>query len=933
MLLKNICLVITGTVILFGHCLAQENPLPLDPAVRVGKLANGFTYYIRHNEAPKNRVIFYLANKVGSILETNDQLGLAHFMEHMTFNGSRHFPKNSLVDELQTAGLRFGADINAYTGYDETIYQLPLPTDKPGLVLKGLQIMRDWAQEATLDPKEIDKERGVVLEEKRLGKGAGERMQRQYYPMLLNHSRYAERNPIGTEEVLNNFKPETIKEFYHTWYRPDLQALIVVGDIDVKEMESLIKAKFSDLKNPDKEEQRTNYTIPLTGKNQFIVLTDKEFTATVAEVAIKHPASSMASENDYKLIIEKQLFNAMIGARLAELSQQADAPFIQGSADIKNFMSNIDTYNTTVSAKPGELEKGFKALWRETERARRFGFTQTELDRAKSAYQTRIESILREKDKTSSDAYVQEYMDHFLKSTAAPGIEKEYQMVKAYFPVISLDVIQRLCKIYVTTTDRDIIVLAPEKEKDGLPNEKILLSWMQAVESENLSAYQDQISEQTLLIRSPIPGKVVSEEKDASLGITTLKLSNGVKVILKPTTFKNDEIIFSAFSPGGTSLYNDGDSPSASNAAGIVAASGAGNFSSQELDKYLSGKQLEVRPFLTERTQGISGGASVKDFESALQLTYAYLTEPRKDTAVFRAIISRTKARLPNRANDPASVFNDTVTYILGNYNIRRTAPSLAKLERISLDRVWDIYRDRFADAAQMTFVFTGNIDSATIKPLIEKYIGSLPAKNRKEEPKDIGIHIPDGIISKTVYKGSEPKAAVILVYSGLFEGSAENRMRLEALQETLSIRLIERLREDESGVYSPKVSINTNKFPQSRFSLIIRFGCAPQNVDKLIASAVDEVNKLKSEGPLEININKWKAAYINQRRLQLKENSWWLNYISDQIQNKDDLHQLDSDEKTIGGFNQSNLQDFAKRYIRDKNFIRFVLLPEYAMH
>jgi zinc protease len=908
---------------------AQIKPLPLDPQVRTGKLKNGFTYYIRRNTEPKNRVTFYLVNKVGSVLENDDQRGLAHFMEHMTFNGSKHFPKNTLMNYLQNAGVRFGADINAYTGYDETVYQLPIPTDQPGSVDKGLQIIRDWAQDATLDPAEINKERGVVLEEKRLGKGAAERLQRQYYPMIMNHSRYADRSPIGTDEVLNNFKPETIKSFYHDWYRPDLQALIVVGDIDVNAIENSIKARFADLKNPLNEKKRIIYNIPLTGKNQFIALTDKEYTATVAEVMIKHPAPPLRTAADYRSVIIRNLFNGMMGERFAELMQQANAPFIQANAAVKNFMSNVSTYSTTVVAKPGQLENGFKALWRETERVRKFGFNQTELDRAKATYLAQITSAVKEKNKTSSDAYVQEYVDHFLKGTASPGIDYEFQLVKTYLPAISLNDIDQLSKTYISDINRDIILLAPDKEKENLPDEKTFISWMESVSKEQLHPYTDHTSSLPLLIQKPVPGQIVSEEKNALLGLTTLKLSNGVTVILKPTDFKNDEVLFRGYAPGGTSLYSDKDSPSAANAAGIIGASGAGNYNASVLDKFLAGKQLDAKPYIGERYQGIEGGAAPKDLETVLQLTYAYLTEPRKDTSVFQAIITRTKARLANRSNDPNSVFADTVTAVLGNYNARRTGPSVEKLNRIDLNRSFDIYRDRFADASQMTFVFTGNIDINAIKPLLEKYLGALPNAARKEKAKDLGIHIPEGRIMKSVSKGKEPKATVMLVYSGLFKDSQINRIKFEALQECLNIRLIERLREDESGVYSPSVSVNTNKFPESRFSLIIRFGCAPQNVDKLVASATDEVNKLKTEGPLNNNISKWKAENSRQQELQLKENAWWLDYLSDQLQNRDALDQYQSDGQLSEEINREVLKIFAKEYLQDNNFIRLQLLPE----
>ncbi len=908
---------------------AAQQLLPLDPAVRTGKLANGLTYYIRRNTEPKNRVVFYLVNKVGSVLESEDQRGLAHFMEHMSFNGTTHFPKNDLVDYLQKSGVRFGADINAYTSFDETVYELPIPSDKPDILNNGIQIVRDWAQDATLDPVEIDKERGVVLEEKRLGKGAGERMRRVYWPVILNNSRYARRIPIGLDTVLNHFKPETIRRFYHDWYRPDLQAVIVVGDIDVDQMERTIKEKFSDLKNPAGERVRTPYTVPLTGKDHFVAVTDKEMTSTEVEVLIKHKALPLKTDADYRRSLMQELFNEMIANRYRELSLRSDPPFVKGSAGIGDFMGGLDVYDADISARPGELEKGVKALWRETERVKRFGFTQSELDRAKSSYMSAVETALKEKDKTQSVSYVKEYQQYFLKGTAAPGIEKEYALTKTDLPGITLAEVDELAGKYVTVTNRDILLLAPEKDKAQLPDSAAITSWLHAVEAENLQPYKDEMSARPFLTSEPVSGKITGAQQDTTLNTTVLTLSNGVKVVLKPTDFKNDQILFSSFAPGGTSLYPDADYQSAVNAGGLIAAGGAGNYNVTELEKYLAGKQISVRPYIGERTQGVSGSATPKDLESALQLVYAYFTEPRKDDEVFKSIIGRSEAGLANRANDPGSVFGDTVSAILGNYNVRRTGPTLEKLHEIDLDKAYRIYKERFADASGFTFTFTGSIDVAQIKPLLEKYLGSLPAAHAGEQAKDLGIHIPAGQLTKIVYKGSEPKATVYLVFSGAFDYSAENRVRLDALKEALQIRLIQRLREDESGVYSPGVHVNMGKLPESRYAFIISFGCAPENVDKLVASTLDEVNKLRTEGPLQENVDKWRAEDKAARETQLKTNNWWMAYLDGQLENAEDLHQLEGYSSIVDGITPAGLKKTASTYLSGDNCIRLELLPE----
>jgi len=905
-----------------------ERILPLDPAVRTGRLPNGFTYYIRHNESPKNRVTLYLANKVGSILETDDQQGLAHFMEHMSFNGTKHFPKNELVDYLMKSGVRFGADLNAYTGFDETVYKLPVPSDDPKLLSTAIQIVRDWAQEATLDPTEIDKERGVVLEEKRLGKGAQERMQRKYWPMILNGSRYASRSPIGTDQVLNHFKPGTIKRFYHDWYRPDLQALVVVGDVNVDEMEKSIKVKFSNLKNPLKERARTRYTVPLTGKNQFIAVTDPEMTSTTAEIMIKLPELPLHTIAQYRESIIRQLFNAMLNERYSELQRQADAPFLQGGAGIDSFMGGLDTYSISVTAKPAELERGFKAVWRETERAKRFGFTATELKRAKTTYLNQFESALKEKNKTNSDSYVNEYLQYFLHGTASPGIDYEFNLVKNDLAGITLTELNTLAKTESRSTDRDIILTAPQKEKAGLPDEAAFIGWMKAVEAENIPVYKDETSNENLLKRPPLPGKIILEQKDDRLGLTTLTLSNGIKVFLKPTDFKNNEVIFSGFAPGGTSLYSDADYESAA-AANLIPSFGAGNYNTTALSKYLSGKQLSVRSFVGERIQGINGGAVNNDLETALQLVYAYITEPRRDSLMFLGMIDQTKAAIANRLNEPKNVFQDTISSILSNNNIRKTGPSLEKINRISLNKAFAIYKERFANGGNFTFVFVGNIDTQAIKPLLEKYLGSLPGIGKFEQARDLHINIPAGIITRTVYKGTEPKATVELVFSGPFDYSLENKLKMDALTETLQIRLMERLREDESGVYTPSARINISKYPQGRFSLTVLFGCGPQNADKLIASTLDEINKIKISGPLQGNVDKFKAENQCAIETSLKTNNFWLSYLSGQIQNQEKLDQIDNYSATLNQITVADVKEVANKYLSDKNFIKLVLLPE----
>lgn len=918
-------------VLIFLNTAVSAQVIPLDPEVRTGKLPNGLTYYLRRNVAPKNRAVFYLANKVGSILETDKQQGLAHFMEHMSFNGTTHFPKNQLIDYLQKAGVRFGADINASTGFDQTVYELPLPTDNPEILKNGIQILRDWAQEALLETSEIDKERGVILEEKRLGKGVNERMMQQYLPLLLNGSIYANRIPIGIERILVDFKPEEIRNFYKDWYRPNLQAVMVVGDINVEKIEQLIKAKFSDLKNPLNEKERIKHSIELTGKNQFMALSDPEMTSTVAQIYIKHQGRELKTVSDYKTQILESLFNQMLSKRYQQLSRKVDPDFLQGTAGVSEFVAGLSAYTASVTAKPGhgELEKAFKSIWRETVKARRFGFTPTEFERAKQSYLGQLESVYKERDKTKSDIYIKEYLQHFLNHVAAPGIDYEYKMVRNQLPEISLNDVNHAFQSYITDINRDILVMAPLKDKAELPSETTVNNWLREVENEKLTPYLDDANPLLLLSKIPLAGKIVSENTDAVLNITTLTLNNGLKVVLKPTGFKNDEILFYGDSPGGTSLYSDDDYPSAANASSIISSFGIGNYTTNQLQQFLNGKQLGVQPFITERKQGVQGISTWKDLETALQMVYGYFTEPRKDRTLFDSMKINAKSGLANRENDPTTVFSDTISTVLGNYNVRHTPVSPSKLDQISLDRAYDIYKERFEDASGFTFTFVGSFSTDAIKHLIAQYLGGLPSAKRTFMAKDLRVRIPNGRIEKIVYKGSEEKASVRLVFSGLFDYNMFSNVELSALKETLSIRMIERLREEEGGVYSPSVQSNSTKYPEGMYTLSISFGCSPSNVAKLIASVMDEIDKLKTIGPPQVNIDKFIAEEHRQFELAVGTNDWWINYLNSCLENKNDFSQMNNQAAVIDGLSPKLIKLAAQKYLSGENCIKFILLPE----
>ncbi|WP_431217565.1 M16 family metallopeptidase [Puia sp. P3] len=871
----------------------------------------------------------YLINKVGSVLEDNDQRGLAHFMEHMNFNGTKHFPRNELVDYLQRAGVRFGADLNAYTSFDETVYQLPLPTDDPSLVRNGLQIMRDWAREALLDSVEIEKERGVVLEEERLGKGAGDRLARKYFPVLLNHSRYAQRLPIGVDTVLKYFRPAAIRRFYHDWYRPDLQALIVVGDVDVDAMEKMVRAQFGTLRNPAPGRARVKYAIPLKGGKQFLVATDKENTSTSLDIYWKHPAPVVVTSADYLGLLRRNILNELLQARLsAEAYRQVDPAYGSVQARIAGVLNNVDAFAFSVEAKKGRLEQAFAQGWSYLEKVRKFGFTQGELDRAKQDYLRSMDRAVKEKDKTASVHWVKEYQQLFLHGDAAPGIVWEADFTRGHIGAITLDAVAGVLREYLGSANRDVIVMGPDAEKGVLPDSFLVARWMKG-QVADLKPWLDEGAASSLLPVKPAPGKVVDRQTMSELGLTLLKLDNGVSVVLKPTDFKNDEIFFQGTSAGGTSLYGDSDYDAAADAAMLMGQFGAGSFDAVQLNDALNGKVARVNAIISARTQDIGGVTSPADLETALQLMYLRFTQPRKDTLVYNNIISRSRDAIAARGADPNNVFADTMGYVLGSYAYRASPPSLAHLQRVGLEKAYDIYRQRFADASGFSFVFVGSFAVDSIVPLLERYLGSLPSLHRKEEARDLGIHIPPGQLTKKVFMGTENKATVRLVISGGYDYSPLANLQLKALSDILQIKVLQHLREEEGEVYSPSVRVSYNKNPRSRYAFVVAFGCAPANADGLIAGVQKEMAALREQGPQEEDVQKFKAAYIRELEPLYRQNSFWFSYLLGQYQNGEDVRQVLDVQANLEKITAEGLRAAAQAWLKGDNFIRFELLPE----
>ena len=906
-----------------------STPIPLDPAVKVGVLSNGMTYYIRKNAEPKNRAELRLVIRAGSVLETDNQQGLAHFMEHMAFNGTKNFPKNELVNFLQSAGVRFGADLNAYTSFDETVYELPVPTDSARVFRGAFQILEDWAHNATLDPVEIDKERGVVLEERRLGRGAGQRMRDTYFPALLNNSQYAKRLPIGTEQVLTTFKPEALRQFYQDWYRPDLMAVIAVGDFDVSIVEGIINEKFSRIPAVKKPKPRTTFQIPSHQDTKVSIVTDPEQPNTVVQVIYKRPEIKEKNLNDLRESIKRGLFNTMLGNRIQELTQQANPPFLGGYSNYGDFLGNLDAFTSIAVAKEGNVEKAIRAVLDENARVKQFGFTTTELARAKQELLTNVQQAYTERNKTRSASYVSEYVQNFTDKAPYTSIEFYYDFLKKELDGIKLPEVNTLVDLFIHNDNRAVIVMAPEKDKDKLPTKEQILSYVNEA-GKDLTAYEDKTLNSPLLATQPTPSPVVSEKKVGDIGVTEWTLKNGVKVVLKPTDFKNDQILFSANSFGGTSLYDLNDFQSARFSSTLATMGGTGAYNQVQLGKFLSGKQVSVSPYVGELSEGVSGSAAPKDLETALQLMYSYFTQPRKDADVVTGFLSNQRSALQNRVSTPTpqQVFQDTVTVTLGSNNPRRQPLKPDDLDKINLDRALQIYQERFANAGDFTFFFVGNFEPETLKPLVEKYLGGLPATEKTEQFVDLKIRAPKGEVSKTVYKGLDPKASVQLVYSGDLNWSPETTTQLDALAEVLEIKLIEKLREEESGVYGVSANAAYAKYPESRYTFRISFGCAPENVEKLIAKTGELINDLKQKGAVPTDIAKFKAETQRETEVQLKDNRFWLGYLQNQYYNGDAPDEVLHEDQQLAKVTAESTKEAANRYF-GPNYIRLVLMPE----
>lgn len=935
---KGSRLVVFFLLLGMGPAVLSQSPtadlatqIPVDPNVKIGTLKNGMRYYIRHNERPEDRVELRLVVNAGSILEDPDQLGLAHFTEHMAFNGTKNFEKNEIVNYLQSIGVQFGADLNAYTSFDETVYILPIPTDDEKILNQGLQILEDWAHNLSFDGPEIDKERGVVMEEWRLGQSGERRMLDKYLPVIYKDSRYAERLPIGTKENLETFSHETIKRFYKDWYRPDLMAVVAVGDIDVAQMEAKIKQYFGRIPAAKKPRERTEFTVPDHDDTYVSVLADKEATFAQVRLYFKTDPKVETTAADYRDYLVGRAFTGMLNQRLQELTREAEPPFVFASTSYGGtWARSKDAFQAFGVVNEKGIKDGFQAIITELERVRRHGFTPGELKRYKMDLLKSYEVAYNERDKTESENYVDEYVNNFLEKEPIPGIEWEFDFAKQQVEGIALAEVNALIEKWITKNNRVVVVTAPEKEGVVLPTEEDLKTAMARIRLMKVEPYEDAEFGENLMAELPTPGSIVSEKKNEALGVTELELSNGVRVFLKPTDFKNDEIVMTTWSPGGHSLASDENYQSASNASSLVNEGGVADYDLTTLQKALAGKSISVNPFIRELSEGVQGSTTPGDMETFFQLTNLYFTAPRKDKQAFQSFVTKNKSILSNLMANPQYYFIDQVQRTLSSNSIRGGGfPTEADLDQIDLDKAFAFYQDRFSDVSDFTFFFVGSFEVNAIKPMLEQYIASLPSSGRKDEWKDNGVRPPDAPLEKVVKKGVDQKSQVVMYWEEEMPYDRKDNYYLQTFGEVMSIKLIELLREEKGGVYGVGAGGGGENMPYSKYTFRVQFPCSPENVDDLVAATVGELKKLQTEGISEEDLKKVKEGQRRELEVNMKDNSFWANTLRVYHYQGWDATDVLKAKERIDALTAKNLQDAAKKYIDPEEYIKIVLMPE----
>ncbi|TFB12708.1 insulinase family protein [Candidatus Marinimicrobia bacterium MT.SAG.4] len=906
-----------------------STPIPINPAVKIGVLDNGIKYLIRVNHKPEKRAELRLVVNVGSVLEADDQQGLAHFAEHMAFNGTEHFEKQEIIDYLESIGTRFGPDLNAYTSFDETVYMLRIPTDSSEIVEKAFLILEDWAKGITFADEEIDKERGVVIEEWRLGQGAEMRMFNKQLPILFKDSRYAERLPIGKKEILESFSYETLKRFYKDWYRPELMSVIAVGDFDPEWIESIIRENFGRVPASESIKTREIFRIPDHTETLTAIASDPEATGSRIAIYYKMNPKEQNSHGAYREGIITNLYNNMLNSRFRELTTKPDAPFLYGFSAQGRFVRTKEVYFLGAGVGDNGIYKGVKALLTEAERIARHGFTKTELERNKVSIMRNMEKAYLERDKTNSRSYASEYIRHFLVGEPIPGIEYEYELYKQYLPGISVKEINELARSWLPDENRVVLINLPEKKGIEEVKESDLLALFSSVKSLTLKPYIDAVSDAPLLPDLAEPSAVMSTRLIEEVDLHEVILSNNVRIFMKKTDFKNDEILMRAYSKGGRSLLSDEDIVAGRTATDIIRESGYGTFNKTQLQKKLAGKLVRVSPYIGSMMEGISGSSTPEDLETMFQLIHLIFQSPRKDTTAFLAYKERMKGFLQNIRARPEQTFQDTVTAIMSQYSPRYRPWSIDFIDEFDLERSYEIFRERFADIDGFTFVFVGNFEIDELTKLAQTYLGSLPALIRNENWLDDEVDPPIGVVKRKVFKGQEPKSVTQFAFTGDFEWNRQNRYELESMAKVLNIKLREILREDLGGTYGARVRAIPQEIPDPEYRIDISFGSAPERVSELTKAVLLQIDSLKNFGTTDKYLTKVKEIQRRSRETDLKENGFWVRALENIAIHDEDYSNFNTYDSLVESLTLETIQNAALKYLNDKNYVQISLFPE----
>lgn len=906
--------------------------LPLDPKVRSGVLENGLTYFVVQNSEPKGQAEFYIAQKVGSILEEESQRGLAHFLEHMAFNGTENFPGNGVISYLEKIGVKFGANLNAYTSLDQTVYNISnVPVKRQGIIDSCMLILRDWSCAISLTDKDIDEERGVIREEFRTSSSAMLRMYEKIFPEIMPDSRYAYRLPIGLLDVINNFTYEELRSYYNKWYRPDNQGIIIVGDIDPVAIENKIKTLFGAIPKHENAAERIQLPVPDTKETLVGIASDPEASTTELMLMYKHdvvPVEMRGTAVGIVMNFMNSMVSSMLSSRLNEIAQKPEAPFTSAYADYGGYIiaQTKDALSISARVKEGRTAEALKIITNEAERVKRHGFTASEYERSKATYMSNLEQVYNERDKQKNSYYVSQVLNHFLTGEAYPGIETTYAMLQQVAPNIPIDQVNQYAKELPREENIAIALLMPEKEGLVKPSKEEILAIFESARKEEVKAYEETVSNEPLVPVAPAAGKVLSELKEPMSSSTVWNLSNGATVVIKKTDFKQDQILFSASSRGGSSLIGKENIIETKDLVGVATAGGLGKYNVTDLRKVLAGKNVTVRPSISIMSESISGASTPKDIETFMQLLYLNFTGIREDQEAFQTYKARLKAQIENMDSQPMSAFSDTLQKVMYNNNPYANRMTLEMLDKLDYSKSLELYRQRFANASDFVFTFVGNVDEAILKPLVETYIASLPSnKSQKENWANVGLIPVKGKVVKHFEKAMQtPKATVYTIMSGKIPYTVENTILASFAKQVFDMVFTRSIREDEGGTYGVGVNLSLSYYPDDNFMFLFGFDTDVALREKLLARAHKEIGIVLEKGVSQEDFAKIMEYSQKTFTQNLRENNYWLGVINTRFMLGKDMHS--TYESTLKSITPEKVTKFIKQTLTQGNQIEVVM-------